>query len=148
MRLKKIIPIVALVLVALVAGVASVRFGRQQQVRPPHTIIAKQTAFDETGKAWNSTIIRHVKADGMAEETQILWDGQVKHTTLHLKGSLTPRSSTPDMPEHLGRKYFEENNASMDTWISPDLQDYLRAVVKREDGTVQTIYEAIEVSEP
>ncbi|HEX8890100.1 MAG TPA: hypothetical protein VF779_13165, partial [Pyrinomonadaceae bacterium] len=85
--MRKYIIVASLAVVALVVGIVSVRIKTQAQARqvvPPHTMIVKQEAYDDTGKKWVSTIIRTVKADGTCELTQILWDGQVKHTTLHL----------------------------------------------------------------
>jgi hypothetical protein len=140
--------LLALALVAVTGVVAAAMRNRTVQVRPPHSMIAKQTAYDDAGNKYVSTIIRHVHEDGTCEDTQILWDGKVVHTTLHLTGNLTNRKATADMPSALGYKYFEENAPDVDTWISPDLQDYLKLVNKREDGSVRFMIEALEVSVP
>jgi hypothetical protein len=148
--MRKYILFAGLIIAALVAGVVSVRLKTQAQVRqvvPPHSMVVKQEAYDDTGKKWVSTIIRTVKADGTCELTQILWDGQVKHTTLHLT-PITSRAASAEMPELLGYKYFEENGPQADAWISPDLQDYLKLTIKNPDGSIHNEITAVQVSKP
>lgn len=146
MKIDRIILASILAVVALVGGVAAVK--QSKQVRPPHTVVAKQTAYDDEGLPHFSTIIHRVSADGVCHETQVMEDGKVHQHEFQLYGPFTKRQATPDMPEHLGVKYFEENNADVATWVSPDIQDYLRIATKKPDGSPRVIIEAVNVSRP
>ena len=137
-----------LVTLAIVAGYASVRV--QPGVGfPPHTITYRLTSFDSTGSVTRtSVVIRKVLSDGTWSHTQINPDGPVIPSKGKMKHMVTSEAVRAELPQHLGFKYVETRNASSETWVSPELQDFLRFVELREDGSKASVLEAVAITAP
>ena len=147
--MKRFILIGLLLVAAIGAGYASVRWSGQLPAFPPHTIVYRLTTYDETGNVFRtSTVLRTVTGDGKWKHTQINPDGPVLHSGGQLKRLTTTRSAEPGMPEHLNFKYVADKNDDTEMWISPELQDVLMFADFRADGTPFTRLEAVDVTRP
>ena len=65
-----------------------------------------------------------------------------------LKNVLTTRAADAAMPEHLNVKYVEENSKTVEAWVSPEFQDYLKFTELDESGLKRVTLEAINISQP
>ncbi len=139
-----------LVLLAIVigAGYASARFRRTHVSFTAHTIVYRNTIYDESENVVETDImVRRVSADGTWKHTIIRQDGSVMHTSGKLAGPLTDRQTDASSPRHLGHAYYEDRQRAP-AWISPDLQDFLMFTALRSDDTKQSKIEAIDISTP
>ena len=146
--MKKIILAVVLVTIVVVAGFASVRF-RPSAAFTAHTIIYRITNYDEDEKLTESSLmVRHVTADGTWRHLQVAPDGKVVTPNGKLTGGLTTREVNEALPAHLNYRYFADKNSETETWISPELQDFLMLTTLRSDGSKIMKMEAIEITKP
>lgn len=147
--MKKKILFALLVIVAIAAGVVFARLHKPALYITPHTIVYRATFYDEAGKIESSSVvIRRVSSDGKWKHTQIKDDGKIVTTSGEIKNLLTLRSVEAGMPEHLHVKYIESKNNDAETWLSPELQDYLKLVSFHASGSKMVTLEAVDVSTP
>jgi hypothetical protein len=149
--MKKYVLMVAVVLVMATTGFVIARHQRANRKFPPHTIVYRLTFYDESEKLVSTDVlIRRVEADGSWKHTQIKADGSVQFSNGKLKGFLTSRQLDPDAPAHLDIKYIGERNrkGDADTWISPELQDYLLFTTFRSDGSKDMEMKAVDINRP
>jgi hypothetical protein len=149
--MKKIILGSVVVVVMAATGFVTARLQRFQLRFPPHTIVYRVTNYDESDKLISTEIlIRRVEADGTWKHTQVRTDGSVVFSNGKLKALLTTRQPDPDAPEHLRFKYIQERNRKGDTdsWVSPDLQDYLLLTFFHANGTRDSEMKAVDISRP
>ncbi|HVI70910.1 MAG TPA: hypothetical protein VM656_05425 [Pyrinomonadaceae bacterium] len=146
--MKKVSFIILLVALALGAGFASVRL-RASPAFKPHTIVYRLISYDESGKSiQTSVLIRRVLSDGTWNHTQINQEGPPVYSNGKLKREVTSRTAEATMPEHLGFKYIHEKGHDSEGWISPELQDCLMFATYFENGSKQSVLEAVNVSLP
>lgn len=146
--MKRILMGAAFVFIASL-GLASTRLARTEPALsfPPHTIVYRVTSYDESGKvSATMMMVRRVFADGRWTHTQIAPDGKVVTPNGQMKNRITDRTADASMPQHLNYRYHEGQNA--DTWISPELQDFLKFTDLRPDGSKVSSIEAISVMVP
>jgi ABC-type lipoprotein release transport system permease subunit len=147
--MRKIILVTLVIALAIAAGFASTRLRKPQLSAIPHTIVYRVTDYDESGNvAGTSVVVRQVLSDGKWKHTQIMSDGRVLHSNGQLKNVVTLRAADPNLPEHLHFKYFEDNNRSTETWVSPQLQDYLKLTTLRANGSKISSLEALDITTP
>lgn len=147
--MKRILIGAALLPIAVALGYASMRFGRTEPAPsfPPHTIVYRVTSYDEQGKVSGTTMmVRRVFADGKWNHIQIMPDGKVLTPNGQMKGRITDRTVDAAMPQHLNYRYHADQNS--DTWVSPELQDFLKFTDVRSDGSKVSSIEAISVMVP
>lgn len=148
--MKKLI-LVAVVVVVAATGFVTARLQRSRSRFPPHTITYRLMFYDESEKLIGTDIlIRRVDGDGNWKHTQVRSDGSVQFSNGKLQSFLTSREADQNSPEHLKVKYIPERNrkGDVDTWISPDIQDYLLFTTFRPDGSKESEMKALDVSRP
>jgi len=149
--MKKYILMGVVVLVMATTGYVIARHQRANRSFPPHTIVYRLAFYDEAEKLVSTDVlIRHVEADGSWKQTQVKADGSVQMSNGKLKGFLTSRQLDPDAPSYLDIKYIGEKNrrGDADSWISPELQDYLLLTTFRSDGSKDMEMKAVDISRP
>ena len=149
--MKKLILVVVVLAVMAATGFVTARLQKSRSKFPPHTITYRLTFYDESEKLIGTDIlIRRVDADGNWKHTQVRSDGSIQFSNGKLQGLLTSRQPDPDSPEHLKFKYIAERNRAgdVDTWISPDVQDYLLFTTFRPDGSKESEMKAVDISRP
>ena len=149
--MKKLILVLAAVVVMATTGFIIARRQRSKLTFPPHTIVYRLAYYDESEKLVNTEIlIRRVEADGTWKHTQVRTDGSVVFSNGKLKAFMTSRQTDANSPEHLQYKYIQERNSRGDTdsWTSPELQDVLLLTFFRANGTKDTEMKAVDVSRP
>jgi hypothetical protein len=144
--MKRNLILASILILVAAAGVASARFYNPQIQVKPHTIVYRVKFLDPAGKVESSsTIFRQVSADGIWKNTQIRdEDGKVSTSSGKVNPVMTNRSNTPVKP-YLNVTYFEDRTGDTESWISPDLQDYLKLIALHENGAKVTM-EALNVS--
>jgi hypothetical protein len=149
--MKKLILLAVIVMIVAVTGFVTARRQKSHLRFPPHTITYRLAFYDESEKLVSTDVlIRRVEADGVWKHTQVRADGSVQTSTGKLKSFLTTRQSDNNSSEHLSFKYIGERNrkGDTDTWISPELQDYLLFTTFRPDGSKETEMRAVDISRP
>ena len=147
--MKRIFFWVGLAVLAVGVGYATTRMNGNAQALsfPPHTIVYRVTTYDDAGKVSGTMMmVRRVTADGKWYHTQIAPDGKVVTPNGQLKARISDKSVNANMPQHLNYRYYEYQNP--DTWISPELQDFLKFTDVRDDGSKISSIEAISVMVP
>lgn len=149
MNKKNIVVALIVGVFAVALGVGSVRLGMTQNVFKERTITYRLTFYDQGEKEVVSNIlVRRVRSDGTWSHTQVSQDGKVVKTNGKLKSALSGRGVDNNSPEHLRYRYVVEKNNDTETWISPELQDYLKFTSYRSDGTRESVMEAVDVALP
>lgn len=149
--MKKYILIALLMLVMATTGYVIARHQRANRKFPSHTIVYRLAFYDESEKQVSTDVlIRRVEADGSWKHTQVKADGSVLISNGKLQSLLTSRQLDLDAPAHLNIKYIGEKNrkGDTDTWISPELQDYLLFTTFRSDGSKEMEMKAVDISRP
>ena len=147
--MKKHILMAVVVLVMATTGFVIARHQRANRKFPPHTIVYRVTFYDESEKQISTDVlIRRVEADGSWKHTQVKADGSVQISNGKLRGFLTSRPLDLDAPSYLDIKYIGEKNRKGDTdsWISPELQDYLLLTTFRSDGSKDMEMKAVDIN--
>jgi hypothetical protein len=140
--------IIATVLILVVgAGVTSARFYKPQLQVTPHTIVYRIKFLDPAGKVESSSIVfRQVSADGTWKNVQVKdEDGKVSTSSGKLTTLMHKRTADAKVGEYLNVSYFEDKTKDTESWISADLQDYLKLTTFHENGAKVTM-EALNVS--
>lgn len=149
MSRRNVVLMLVVTLVAVAAGFVSVRSRGSQDLYKPRTITYRVTYYDEADKqAGTSILLRRVLSDGTWYHMTVTPDGRVVKTSGKLRSPLTGRATRADSPALLNYSYVVEKNRETETWISPDLQDYLKFTAYREDRTRLSTMEAIDVAVP
>ena len=149
--MKKYILLALMLLVMATTGYVIARHQRANRKFPPHTIVYRLSFYDESEKQVSTDIlIRRVEADGSWKHTQVKADGSVQVSNGRLQGLLTSRQVDSDAPAHLNVKYIGEKNRKGDTdsWLSPELQDFLLFTTFRPNGTKEMEMKAVDISRP
>lgn len=149
--MKKFILVAVILVVMAATGFVIARRHKQNLRFTPHTIVYRLTTYDESEKLIGTEIlIRRVDADGNWKHTQVRSDGSVQFSNGKLKSFLTSRQPDQNSPEHLKLKYIPERNrkGDVDTWISPDIQDYLLFTTFRANGSKESEMKAVDISRP
>jgi|KBSSwiStaDraftv2_1062776.scaffolds.fasta_scaffold26432_7 hypothetical protein len=150
--MKKFILIAVALVVMAGTGFVIARRQKRSLKFPPHTIVYRLSSYDASEKLISTEIvIRRVDTDGNWKHTQVRPDGSVQFSNGKLKTLITATTQADqNSPEHLQVKYIAERNrkGDVESWISPELQDYLLLNFFRPDGTKDQEMKAVDISRP
>jgi hypothetical protein len=139
----------AAVVAMMVAGLGIYYGLRSKKVAfTPHTIHYNLTSYDDDGKSEVSSFIRTVNANGDWRHTQTRSDGTVSEGHGHLTRvpDIDPSSPRDNI---LGYSVLVQTTkaqtSTLEQSYSPDLQDDLRHILRRNDGRLILKMEAVAV---
>ncbi|MCU1266762.1 MAG: hypothetical protein JWM21_3080 [Acidobacteria bacterium] len=143
--------LLAVVVVMVATGFFTARYARQspEKVFHSHTILYTTKDYDEKGVLYaTGSLTRVVEKNGIYHQRQVTADGRVINKDAVMdQPMIRPRQPIDGerVDKYLGYDVLVQKRNGTEFWLAPALEDCLKVITYRPDGSVDFVLEAVSV---